>query len=285
MGVCSTRGLFNLISGGLICVSIQGCAIFSSSSDSSDGNAFRGSASAIAPNNPIPLPLEIAADIAVLAAGGQVAPVNPAVVPMPATKPAPIAAATPSPTPEVDKPVLPATSANKSACVCDEPGEVKKVSSVKMAKRRPSSKSKKSDVYMVRDGDTLMKISFEKYGNVYRWREIYNANRSKIANYNRLEPGTVLNILGVEYIVIERNGQPYLIKKNDTLVKISRGLYGSSRYWKNLWDNNRQLIRDPNKIYAGFTLYYLPMDGIPVKVGGAGRKPGPLRSRLPAGKK
>jgi hypothetical protein len=25
-----------------------------------------------------------------------------------------------------------------------------------------------------------------------------------------------------------------------------------------LWENNRQLIKDPNKIYAGFYLYYQP---------------------------
>ena len=26
--------------------------------------------------------------------------------------------------------------------------------------------------------------------------------------------------------------------------------------WKKLWENNKALIKDPNKIYAGFYLYY-----------------------------
>ena len=111
-------------------------------------------------------------------------------------------------------------------------------------------------VYTVRHGDTLMKISYEAFGNVYRWKEIYEKNKGKIANYNAVPVGTVLTINGVEYVKIERNGIPYLIRRHDTLTKISKGLYGTPTYWKNLWANNRMLIHDPNKIYAGFTLYY-----------------------------
>ena len=111
-------------------------------------------------------------------------------------------------------------------------------------------------MYVVKSGDTLMKISYEKLGNIYRWREIYNANREKIRNYNQLVTGTLLLIRGVEYVVLVRNGQPYLIRKSDTLVNISKALYGTTAGWKMLWENNRQLIHDPNKIYAGFTLYY-----------------------------
>ena len=43
-----------------------------------------------------------------------------------------------------------------------------------------------------------------------------------------------------------------------TLGSISHTVYGSTRKWKKLWENNRQLIKDPNKIYAGFYLYYQP---------------------------
>jgi len=110
--------------------------------------------------------------------------------------------------------------------------------------------------YVVKPGDTLMKISFESYGNVYRWREILNSNKAKIANYSVLTPGTELTINGVNYVVIDRNGQPYLIVRNDTLGKISRKIYGTNSFWRELWKNNPQLIHNPNKIYAGFTLYF-----------------------------
>lgn len=142
-------------------------------------------------------------------------------------------------------------SLNEKSELETQPSAVRKVSSQNQAK-----KSKRDEKYTVKSGDTLMKISFEKLGNIYRWREIYNHNKSKIPDYNRLVTGTVLEIKGVEYVVLVKNGKPYLIKKADTLAKISKSLYGTAAGWKSLWKNNRQLIHDPNKIYAGFTLYY-----------------------------
>jgi hypothetical protein len=44
----------------------------------------------------------------------------------------------------------------------------------------------------------------------------------------------------------------------DTLGKISKRVYGTVERWKEIWKNNEKLIKDPNKIYAGFTLYYVP---------------------------
>jgi hypothetical protein len=141
-----------------------------------------------------------------------------------------------------------------------------------------------------------MKISFEKYGNLYRWREIYESNKDKIGNYNMLTAGTILTIEGVEYVVIEKNGKPYLIRRSDTLTKIAGSLYGAPTQWRLLWENNKQLIHDPNKIYAGFTLYYQPLGGEnlsraepplnertgPSKNPGHSRQKGPSRGRLPA---
>jgi nucleoid-associated protein YgaU len=34
--------------------------------------------------------------------------------------------------------------------------------------------------------------------------------------------------------------------------------YGTTRKWKKIYKNNEPLVRDPNLIFAGFTLYYLP---------------------------
>lgn len=121
-------------------------------------------------------------------------------------------------------------------------------------------KSEKTEAYKVRPGDTLMKISFEHYGDIYKWRQILQDNKDLISNYRSLVPGTVLKVRGEEFVVIEKNGRPYLIRKNETLLKISKNIYGSSQYWKSLWENNRQMIKDPNKIYAGFTLYYLDLN-------------------------
>lgn len=126
--------------------------------------------------------------------------------------------------------------------------------------------------YTIQAGDTLMKISFDTYGDVYQWRKIYNMNRGAIPDYNNPPVGATIQIEAPAYPVqISRNGTPYTIIPGDTLGLISSKLYGTNSKWRDLWENNRQLIRDPNKIYAGFQLYYLPDDSMTTDP--AGRTP------------
>lgn len=120
-----------------------------------------------------------------------------------------------------------------------------------------SHRGQRAKSYTVVAGDTLMKISFESFGDIFRWREILNANKDQIKDVHKLVIGQVLRIEGEDYIVVDRNGHPYLIRKNDTLLKISNSVYGTKSLWKSIWKNNPQLIKNPNKIYAGLTLYYL----------------------------
>ncbi len=112
--------------------------------------------------------------------------------------------------------------------------------------------------YIVKLGDTLMKIAFEKYGNYLRWKDIYQVNSHKMKSPRKMQVGTELMIENVKYVYIKKDGNPYLIKKEDTLKSISKKLYGTSDRWKDIWRNNPQLIKNPKKIYAGFTLYYNP---------------------------
>lgn len=112
--------------------------------------------------------------------------------------------------------------------------------------------------YTVHAGDTLMKIAFETYGDLYKWKSIYEANKDKIRDPNSIPEGTVLAIEKPSTpISIQRDGEKYWIKRGDTLGSISYDVYGTKTRWRQLWENNRQLIRDPNRIFAGFYLYYV----------------------------
>jgi hypothetical protein len=112
--------------------------------------------------------------------------------------------------------------------------------------------------YQVQSGDTLMKIAYETYGDVYKWRKLYEDNRDRIKDYRKLAAGTVLRLAPSEFPVsISRNGTSYLIRGGDTLGTISHDVYGTPRKWQRLWENNRQLIKNPDRIYAGFYLYYV----------------------------
>ncbi len=115
--------------------------------------------------------------------------------------------------------------------------------------------------YIVKLGDTLMKIAFEKYANYLRWKEIYHVNKNKMESPRKMQVGTELTIENVKYVYIKKEGKPYLIRKEDTLRSISKKLYGTPDRWKEIWKNNPQLVKNPKKIYAGFTLYYNPKKG------------------------
>lgn len=111
--------------------------------------------------------------------------------------------------------------------------------------------------YTVEKGDTLMKIAFKLYGDIFKWQALYNANHDKINNANVLTAGTQLKYdKPASEPSVEKNGEPYMIKKGDTLGTIATDVYGKSNYWKKLWENNKTLIKDPNRIFAGFYLYY-----------------------------
>jgi nucleoid-associated protein YgaU len=118
--------------------------------------------------------------------------------------------------------------------------------------------------YSVQRGDTLMRIAYETYGDLYQWRRIYNENKDRISDPNNVPPGVVLKLQKpAQPFSPVGQGEKYLIAKGDTLGKISSRVYGTPSKWKKVWENNQQMIKDPNKIYAGFYLYYIPEDGVP----------------------
>lgn len=108
--------------------------------------------------------------------------------------------------------------------------------------------------YTVQRGDTLMQVAFKATGDVYKWKEIYQMNSDKISNPNKISVGMVLNIPQSGF-VDNRAGNPYVIKQGDTLASISKAMYGTLHRWKEIYQNNSGLIKNPNRIYAGFTLF------------------------------
>ena len=110
-------------------------------------------------------------------------------------------------------------------------------------------------VYTVKKGETLMWIAYKLYGDYKRWRELESQNQAVLSN--GLKEGIQL-AYKEENFQMETNGTPYLIMPRDTLGTISKDKYGSSRKWKDIWQNNRRMITNPNLIFAGFTLYYIP---------------------------
>lgn len=109
--------------------------------------------------------------------------------------------------------------------------------------------------YTVEKGDTLMWVAFKLYGDYRKWQHLSSLNGNISAS--NLTAGMTLNhdSAGFDY---NPQGLPHLIKVGETLGTISGEKYGTDKRWKEIWDNNRLMIHDPNIIFAGFTLHYLP---------------------------
>jgi nucleoid-associated protein YgaU len=111
--------------------------------------------------------------------------------------------------------------------------------------------------YKVQKGETLMQIAFKLYGDIGKWKDLKSLNNGKFAKNSALRANMTLKYHAPETpFVWNPEGTPYLIKNGDTLGTISASVYNSKKKWKTIWENNKPLIKNPNVIYAGFTLFY-----------------------------
>ncbi len=53
---------------------------------------------------------------------------------------------------------------------------------------------------------------------------------------------------------VEPSFEKYTVQKGDTLQKISKKFYGTTRRWTNIYDANKDVLKAPNKVYPGQAL-------------------------------
>lgn len=114
--------------------------------------------------------------------------------------------------------------------------------------------------YDVVKGDTLMLIAFKIYGDVSKWRHLSVLNEEQLTS-DSIEIGMSLRFeVPEDKFIWKPMGKAYMVKEDDSLSIISGTVYTSTKHWKYIWDNNKPLVKNPNLIFAGFTLYYLPIN-------------------------
>ncbi|HCW24057.1 MAG TPA: peptidoglycan-binding protein LysM [Lachnospiraceae bacterium] len=59
---------------------------------------------------------------------------------------------------------------------------------------KPESTPAEGETYTVKSGDTLMKIAKKLLGNRNQWKKLYEANKKKIKDPNKIYPGQKLDI-------------------------------------------------------------------------------------------
>lgn len=118
------------------------------------------------------------------------------------------------------------------------------------------------EIYEVQPNETLMIISFKIFGKMTMWKNLYAWNEDQLVNESAVSAGMKIKYIPpTEPFYFQPEGNPYLILRGETLSLISKKVYeGKMSYWKKIYQNNKPMIKDPNLIYAGFTLYYLPLE-------------------------
>ncbi|MBW6437392.1 LysM peptidoglycan-binding domain-containing protein [Actinoplanes hulinensis] len=106
--------------------------------------------------------------------------------------------------------------------------------------------------YKVRPGDSLGRIAREQLGDEARWPEIFVLNRATIQNPDRIFPGQVL------FLPPAQPTGPipklYTVKPGDSLSKIARERLGNESRWRDIWNLNRDIVPDPDRIFPGQVL-------------------------------
>ena len=64
----------------------------------------------------------------------------------------------------------------------------------------------------------------------------------------------VIEVVGEEPMVGEVEYEYYTVKKNDTLQKISQKFYGTTKRWYKLYEENKDVLKGPDKIYPGMKI-------------------------------
>lgn len=54
-------------------------------------------------------------------------------------------------------------------------------------------------------------------------------------------------------------GKTYTVVKGDSLSKIAKREYGNANEWKRIYEANRDILKDPDKIYPGQKLKIPPL--------------------------
>ncbi|MBC8160832.1 MAG: LysM peptidoglycan-binding domain-containing protein [Roseiflexaceae bacterium] len=176
--------------------------------------------------------------------------------PQPPTPPPPVVAVPSLPAsnlPPALPPVRPATPATTRSAASPAP--------------RLTAVSAPVRSYVVQRGDTLSAIALRVYGNASLWPQIYAANRSVIgANPDLIFPSQRYTVSGhtsgsvvrpylpVRAVTPAPPGQPYTVKKGDSMRGIALGYYNNELRWKEIYNANKALIPDPDNLRIGIKL-------------------------------
>jgi nucleoid-associated protein YgaU len=119
-----------------------------------------------------------------------------------------------------------------------------------------------SNEYEVKKGDTLWKISEDKYKTGYMWTKIANANNLKNASLIEVGQKLILPDISsdeINAVVAKIKMAPvapvtHVVVRGESLWTIASTQLGDGYKWTQIWNLNKKQIVNPNKLEIGMIL-------------------------------
>ncbi|WP_018213232.1 LysM peptidoglycan-binding domain-containing protein [Desulfitobacterium hafniense] len=176
----------------------------------------------------------------------------PETTPAPTEEPAP--APTPEPAPAPTPEPAPAPTPEPAPVPTPEPTPAPAPVPAPAPTPAPVAESQGNVTYAVQAGDTLGTIALNHYGSYEYHTKIYNANKDLLKkNNNNLTVGMSLVLPGDGLLpaLKSESGTIYTVQAGDTLGKIAAKHYGDASKYMNIYEANKDRIKNPNLIFEG----------------------------------
>ncbi len=132
--------------------------------------------------------------------------------------------------------------------------------------------------YTIRGGETLAKIAREKLGDASLWRNLHEINRDRIPDPNVVPAGVTIRLPKKDDLLaaLGRDGSEggnsappessppqnesalrlttYTVKPGESLSKVAAKVLGTGNRWRELYELNKDVIKNPDNVPAGTVL-------------------------------
>lgn len=132
--------------------------------------------------------------------------------------------------------------------------------------------------YTIKQGETLAKIAREKLGDEKLWRALHEINKDRIPNPNVVPSGVTIRLPNKEDLLGATGGgtpnapqageqtgaagaagsavryTTYTVLPGESLSKVASKVLGTGNKWRELYELNKDVIRNPDNVPAGTVL-------------------------------
>ncbi len=150
----------------------------------------------------------------------------------------------------------------------------------KIARELAAKEAAKPQKYIVKKGDNLWKIAANIYGKAKFWKVIYEANKTKISDFDKIYAGQELLIPNIKNEQIEAGNvevlltelpkrividDQYEVRVFDNLWNIAKDIYKCPLMWKTIYELNKEIIENPCQLFPKQVLKMPPPQNKEIK--------------------